>query len=268
MNGFSGNRKLLRQRGGVLVLLLCLIGGGGLAAQEIQRLFTEDLPPLNYKHADYENNGILLGPAVHVVREIQEKVGSSVEIEMVPWARGIRLAQNNPGIGLFSTTETEERDKHFRWVGPLAVKQFVFIARKDRNLDISSVDQAKRLNSVGVVLEDVSEQDLTSRGFTNLDAVSDPTRNPLKLARKRMDLWYTSILSAKQICSQAGVDFDKEFEVVYVVKQADLSLAFHKDTSAEVVDRWQEAYEDLYEEGVVRQIYENTDLLELYPPEI
>lgn len=229
-----------------------------LKCQEI-KLITEDLPPLNYL-----DKGELKGPSIQIIKEIQKKLNLDIDIKVLPWARAYRIASVNPNIGLFSTTKTKERDKIFKWVGPLAEKKFVFFAKKNSNITIKNIEDAKTIGRIGVVLEDVSEQDLTARGFTNLDAVSTPALNPRKLLKNRISLWYTSSITGKNNCENAGIPYEK-FKIVYTVKTSKLYLAFSKKTSDKIVKKWQKAYDSLYNNGIINKIYNQANLKVLYP---
>ncbi|MGD8313299.1 MAG: hypothetical protein PVI17_01035, partial [Syntrophobacterales bacterium] len=50
-------------------------------------ILTENLPPLNYVE-----DGVLVGPSVDTVKEIQRRVGSQEEIKVYPWARAYQMA--------------------------------------------------------------------------------------------------------------------------------------------------------------------------------
>ena len=72
-------------------------------------VYTENSPPGNYVE-----EGRLQGPAVRVVDEILRRLGSSVTIEVVPWARGYHLARTEPNVALFSTSRLPQREKLFK----------------------------------------------------------------------------------------------------------------------------------------------------------
>lgn len=77
----------------------------------------------------------------------------------------------------------------FKWVGPLAIKRDILIARKDAYIKISSLDDAKKVMRIGTLRDDTREQLLIRQGFENLESVSDEQRNAQKLAMGRIDLW-------------------------------------------------------------------------------
>ena len=78
-------------------------------------ILTENLPPLNYVE-----DGLLVGPSVEIVREIQRRVGSNEPIEVYPWARAYKMALEEENVVLFSMTHTKDRLDKFKWIGPLA----------------------------------------------------------------------------------------------------------------------------------------------------
>ncbi|MCG6919128.1 MAG: ABC transporter substrate-binding protein, partial [Deltaproteobacteria bacterium] len=70
----------------VLVASVFLISLQPALSQELT-ILTENLPPLNYVE-----NGVLVGPSVETVREIQRRVGSNEEIQVYPWARAYKMS--------------------------------------------------------------------------------------------------------------------------------------------------------------------------------
>ncbi len=79
-------------------------------------ILTENLPPLNYV-----DNGVLVGPSVDIVREIQRRVGSHEEIKVYPWARAYKMALEEENVVLFSMTYTKVRYDKFNWLDSLEI---------------------------------------------------------------------------------------------------------------------------------------------------
>ncbi|MBW2722514.1 MAG: transporter substrate-binding domain-containing protein, partial [Deltaproteobacteria bacterium] len=88
-------------------------------------ILTENLPPLNYVE-----DGVLVGPSVDIVREIQRRVGSHEEIKVYPWARAYKMALEDENVVLFSMTYTKVRYDKFKWIGPVAKKRDILVAKK------------------------------------------------------------------------------------------------------------------------------------------
>ena len=115
----------------------------------VLKIYTEDSPPGNYSL-----NGKPAGMAVEIVREILNRLGEDVDIEIVPWARGYGIALSRPNVALFSTTRLPQREKLFKWVGPLYSQQWGFYAKRGSGLKIKTLVEAKKLKSIGFYLND------------------------------------------------------------------------------------------------------------------
>ena len=98
-----------------LVGLLVLGLSAAVPARSLQ-FYTEEYPPLNYSR-----DGRPVGLAVDLVRELFERTGDHGRISVVPWARGYQAAQLEPNTALFVTMRTAERERLFKWVGPVVV---------------------------------------------------------------------------------------------------------------------------------------------------
>ena len=211
-------------------------------------ILTENLPPLNYV-----KDGELVGPSVDIVKEIQRRVGSQERIQVYPWARAYKMAMENENVVLFSTTHTKDRDDKFKWIGPLATKRDILVARKASGIKINTLDDAKSVGRIGTLREDTRERLLKSYGFTNLEPVSDEQLNAQKLVLGRIDLWAYKIPGLRTVCELAGVDHN-ELEEVYHLRKIDVSIAFSQKTSDSIVEKWKIAFDEMVADGTIMKI--------------
>ncbi|MEJ2728757.1 MAG: transporter substrate-binding domain-containing protein [Deltaproteobacteria bacterium] len=211
-------------------------------------ILTENMPPLNYVE-----NGVLMGPSVEIVREIQRRVGTEEPIQVYPWARAYKMALEEENVVLFGMTYTKVREDKFKWVGPLATKRDILVAKKGLGIRINRLEDAKNVNRIGTLRDDTRERLLKSHGFTNLESVSDEQLNAKKLALGRIDLWAYKIPGLRTVCDLAGVDYT-EFEEVYHLREIDLMIAFSKRTSDSIVQKWEDAFHKIVADGTVMQI--------------
>ncbi|UCF01351.1 MAG: transporter substrate-binding domain-containing protein, partial [Deltaproteobacteria bacterium] len=116
-------------------------------------ILTENLPPLNYV-----DNGVLVGPSVDTVREIQRRVGSHEEIKVYPWARAYQMALEKENVVLFGMTHTDVRHDQFKWIGPLATKRDILVAKKGSGITINSLEDAKKVKRIGTLRDDTRER--------------------------------------------------------------------------------------------------------------
>ena len=227
----------------VLAAVILLGSQSGLC--EELTILTENLPPLNYV-----DSGELVGPSVEIVKAIQKKVGSREQIQVYPWSRAYKMALEEKNVILFGMTYTKVRHDKFKWVGPLAMKRDVLVARKGSGIIIDSLEDAKKANRIGTLRDDTRGRLLEAHGFENLEPVSDEQLNAKKLALGRIDLWAYKIPGMRTVCDLAGVDYTK-FEEVYHLREIELMIAFSKKTSDAIVKTWQDAFNELSSDGTI-----------------
>jgi polar amino acid transport system substrate-binding protein len=211
-------------------------------------ILTENLPPLNYL-----KDGVLVGPSVEIVKEIQRRVGSHEEIKVYPWARAYKMALEDENVVLFGTTYTKVRHDKFKWIGPLATKRDILVVKKGSGIKINSLEDAKKVNRIGTLRDDTRERLLKRLGFTNLEPVSDEQKNAKKLVLGRIDLWTYKKPGLKTVCELAGVDYN-EIEEVYHLRKIDLMIAFSKKTSDSIVQNWSNAFNEMLADRTIMQI--------------
>jgi polar amino acid transport system substrate-binding protein len=176
------------------------------------------------------------------------------DIKLVPWARGYHLVQTTENTILLSTTRIEEREKMFKWVGPIFQNTSGLIAKKARGLKIGGVEDIRKYK-VGTVIEDVGEQYLQKLGIGQevMDQTNSILSNVKKLDVGRIDMiangWRGFIADAKSL----GIDPDL-YEMVYVLNKADLDYAFHTATQDWIIEELQKTMDELKAEGKLKEL--------------
>lgn len=156
-------------------------------------------------------------------------------IRLVPWARGYRIVQNRPGTVLFAMGRTAEREELFRWACPIMTNRQVLIGRKDRNIQIQSLAEAKRYR-IGTILKDLGDALLAQVGFDNLESVSDIQLNLRKLDAGRIDP-----IAYGENGFWNHVENPEDYEIVFALKTSKACYAFHRDTPEALVADFQRA---------------------------
>ncbi|MDJ0885302.1 MAG: transporter substrate-binding domain-containing protein, partial [Desulfobacterales bacterium] len=224
-----------------LLMVLTLLAGNAQARE--MKVLTEELPPYNFTQA-----GKITGSATEVVREILRRLEHPQNIQVTSWARSYKRLQNEPYVALFTTMRTPAREDQFHWVGPLLEAQLGFYARKDRGLQLNSLEDAKQVGSIATYKDDVREQLLISMGFDNLDSSKSPASNLKKLMTGRVDLWFYDNVGMRNLARQLNVD-PAELEMVLPFTSLQAYVAISKTTPQEVVDRWQAAFMSMVKDG-------------------
>ena len=199
-----------------------------------------------YRPYNYTENGQATGISVDLLRLMWKKMGA-VEQPVIsyPWARGYRLVQVKPNHVLFAMSRTEQRDKLFKWVGPLYVARHVLIGLSERKIQVNSLEDAKKYR-IGTIKEDIAEQLLTTAGFekTNLQGVSNMETNMEKLKKGRIDLIAYGERGFHDLVKSGGYD-PEQYETVHVIEENGSYYAFHKDTPDLLIQKFQDALDSL-----------------------
>ncbi|MFH2067312.1 MAG: transporter substrate-binding domain-containing protein [Pseudomonadota bacterium] len=230
-----------------LFFILCFLITAPLSAQELL-IYTENNPP-----ASYMINDRLEGNAVEVVRKILHQLGRPDTIELVPWARGYNLALKQPNVALFSTTRLPQREKLFKWVGPLYSQTWILYKKKGNPIKIRSLDDAKRVDRIGTYRKDAKKMFLEKNGFANLVETTDNTTNIRHLLNGNIDLWISSDYNMPYIADQAGVDPEK-LESAYSIRSVDNYIVFSLQTPDSIVHAWQQALDAIQGKNSTRSI--------------
>ena len=237
------NKKLM------IVFSLIVLISGFLFAQELE-IYTE----ISGQAQFYDEGGYLTGSSVEIVREIQNRIGDNTEIHVVPWARGYNVLENKENVMLFSTTLTEERKPKFKWVGPVYRLDWAFFVKKGSQVNITSLEEAKELGAIGTYRDDAREQFLIQEGFTNLDIASNSVINVKKLMAGRIDAVMASDSGLKVSLKNAGYNFEM-VEKILDIKTYELFIAFSKETPDSVVEKWNKALKEMYQDGTFEKLY-------------
>ncbi|CAM3420570.1 amino acid ABC transporter substrate-binding protein [Pseudomonas floridensis] len=239
-------------------LFLALIGVGALLSESARGddsppysmvLLTENFPPFNMavdgKNFAQESN--IDGIAADVVREMFRRadIGYSMTLRF-PWDRVYKLALEKPGYGVFSTTRLPEREKLFKWVGPVGSYDWVMLSRSDNPIALTSLEQAKAYR-IGAYKGDAIGERLTTMGLNPILMLRDRD-NIRKLASGQIDLWAVGDPVWRYLAKLEGVN---GFKTALRFNSAELYLALNKSTPDEIVARLQKNLDQMRAEGWV-----------------
>ncbi|WP_299471875.1 ABC transporter substrate-binding protein [uncultured Roseibium sp.] len=216
------------------------------------KVMTEEYPPFNYQDGSGLN-----GISVEIMAEIFRRTNSGHgrgDIELLPWARGYNLTLQRPGHALFSTTRTQDREELFKWVGPFVPTVVGLTAKKSRELDIKTVHDLANIR-IGVVKDDVGQLLLRAQGVPDdrIEAVLSNEQNFRKLMAGRVDAISYETKVTRWGLQQFGANLD-DYETVYELDRGQLYLALHHQTSDDVVESLQSAFNSLVKDGTHNMI--------------
>ena len=228
----------------VVILTACTPVAVPPVTESQLRIITEVAPPFNF----VESNQNVTGQSTEIVQAIQEKLGTHYSIEVMPWADGLSLAEKGPNIALYSTNRTPQREKIFKWVGPIGSYEQAFYVKKGSTISLSRLEDAQKVEKIGVYKADAGEQFLAAQGFTNLDVSQNAIEAMKKLMDGKIQLWLGDTREKDIYARELGIEPDELVALPVVVIEADLYIAFSKDVPDSTVAAWQNALDSLKKE--------------------
>ncbi|MDR6960857.1 polar amino acid transport system substrate-binding protein [Pseudomonas brassicacearum] len=215
-------------------------------------LLTENFPPYNMamNGKNFAQDENINGIAVDIVREIFKRADISYSLTLrFPWERIYKLALENPGYGVFVMARLPEREKLFKWVGPIGPDDWIMLAKTDSKITLDSLEQARKYR-IGAYKGDAIAETLAKQGLNPIVVLRDQD-NARKLVNGQIDLWATGDPAGRYLARQEGVN---DLKTVLRFNSAELYLALNKDVPDDVVARLQAALDELRKEGAVDAI--------------
>lgn len=160
------------------------------------------------------------GPFTLRLRGAMQRLGWPVEFRAAPWSRAYAMALMEPGVCVYGTVRTAQREATFKWVGPIDQSQFVMVARRGSMIKLDDLEAARGYR-IGVYAQDVREQMLRRMGGYRLDTTPERGLNARKLVEGRIDLWFTDVKTLDHFKSR----FPGMLEAVLLLPANELFLA-------------------------------------------
>lgn len=197
-------------------------------------------------------NGTPTGFSVDLLEAITKEVGDEIvasDINQVPWNEALETVRNTPDTVLFSTVRTPEREDQFRWVGPFISHDIVLYAVRSNPVTINSTGDLASY-TIGAVTNDAAIQKLTDIGISSDVIITDP--DPVVLFGKLRD-GEVDLVASGDVAGEYFLDKMNErpgfYKIVYRLDSTPLYFAFNNKTSTEVVEEFEQAFENINNPG-------------------
>lgn len=236
-------------RFGLANLVLLLVLSGPSNAQEL-RLITSPWPPSNF----LDETGQPTGLSVEIIQALKTKLGLSTPIEVLPWARGYKLAQSEPDVLLFTAAKTPERVEHgFEFIGPAVMWTHGLLAKQDRDLKVESLDDARQRALTAVGVRGSWQVKLLKKAGIQTVETADHGTSARMLLAGRVDLWITSHLQASTVLKEIGMPASAA-KPVFNIRKSPSYLMISKGTDPQLLEKWRRAYEELKQAGILQDV--------------
>jgi polar amino acid transport system substrate-binding protein len=240
-------------------------------------LMTENYPPFSYT----DKSGKATGFSTDIVMEIQKRLGYINPPIEVPWSRGYFAVQKKANHALYSAGKSKLRKnlmtpdgKHkvFKWVGPIAKVKSVFIGLRNREYNVTSVDNAREQGlKIGVIRRGYNEISYQQRN-KKIDAynannpdqkikrvlfesVIREEQNIKKLIQKKIDLIVggdpTIFVHAKRIGAL------EKIKTVTHLGTGVLHIIFNYQTPDSEIEKWQKTLDLLKKDGFYQKKWDD-----------
>jgi len=215
-------------------------------------LLTENFPPYNMARngKNFAQDENINGIAVDIVREMFKRANITYSLTLrFPWERIYKIALEKPGYGVFVMARLPDREKLFKWVGPIGPDDWIMLAKADSKISLDSLDDARKYK-IGAYKGDAIAETLAKQGLKPIVVLRDQD-NAKKLTSGQIDLWATGDPAGRYLARQDGVI---GLKTVLRFNSAELYLALNKEMPDETVAKLQAALDQLRKEGVVDEI--------------
>jgi polar amino acid transport system substrate-binding protein len=164
---------------------------------------TEENPPLNFTRG-----GAVAGTGTEVLRAALGRAHVEGRFTIMPWSQAYAKAQASTQTCVYSTVRTPEREKSFRWIGPVTQGVYSVYGLDGFADNVTKVDDL-RVYRVGVA-RDARLTFLRNLKFDRVVEVEDDAAVPRMLTIDRqkeggVDLWMGHAFGAIDKAREQGV---------------------------------------------------------------
>jgi len=207
-------------------------------------IYAANFPPYQIE------DGSQPGFAIEILKEAERRIGRTSHIIFGPWVRSLKTATTSDNVILPAIYRTTSREKDFKWIAEYTTSKTVFLTLDD---PINSLDQARRLDRIGVTHKSAMDDFLTAQGFTNLDRVDHTRTNINKLMAGRIDAWCLSGELARWAWREAGLS--RELLVTgKAIKTTHAWIAAGPMFPDDLAVRYRDAVEKMKADGTIEKI--------------
>ncbi|GGC95058.1 substrate-binding periplasmic protein [Undibacterium terreum] len=230
-----------------LMSLLGALGAPVLAQAEDIKLYIQEFAP--FTHTDYQSTEIH-GFVTDKVVEIMKRANESYTITSTSLARGYQAALTEDNSCLFAFRRTPDREKYFKWVGPVATDNWVLYGRKNDTRMLKSLEDAKSYN-IGSYKNAATGLYLQEQGY-KIQFASQDDDNPRLLVNGRLDYWIVSELHGMFLAQQQGYWNDISKAVKY--RSIDLYMLCNAKMDKQRIDNFNQLNADLDRDGTAEKL--------------
>ena len=229
-----------------------------MVACETLIFYTQDFRPFCYIE-----NGEVAGPFREIIDVVCNEAGFEPEYSLFPWRRAIRQAKKGYADALFVLGWNKQRTEWLYFSHPVVTTEYGFFFHKNNPFEYSDVKDLIGMNyTVGVYGPSNTSDKLMNIAAKVPDLKIELTHDDIsgfkKLSAKRIQSVYSNKDVGFSIIEEHNIK-----NVRYCKKERNLQyyIGFvKKKNSKKTVERFNNAYKTLYNQGIIQQILDKYNL--------
>jgi polar amino acid transport system substrate-binding protein len=141
-----------------MLAIMILLTGNAFANKHFKQLSKYQILAEEYRPYNYLEDGKATGINTEILQRLIKKFKvklSTENVKFASWPETYKTALNSDNFILMSIVKSEEREKLFKWVGPIIDNEIVMVSHKNSHVKFSereSLDDYK----LGVVANDIA----------------------------------------------------------------------------------------------------------------
>ncbi|MBV1889188.1 MAG: ABC transporter substrate-binding protein [Proteobacteria bacterium] len=191
-------------------------------------IYSEENAPLNFTDT---KTGHFTGASTELIAEIMRRGGVVYSIQVQPWKRSFRSAQENANACVYSTVWSQDRDELFQWVGPIFTGGWAIYKRRDSDLDIQSIEDLSG-HTIAALAGTAAVALLRAESDAQIITAPRDDMAAALLYHGRAKLWLSGVFAANHSARTAGVPTPS---VAFIWKPSKLMLACNKGVNADLI---------------------------------
>ena len=243
------NLAMKTRLGGLLFWLCCLALPLTVCAAPALKIYAMEARPISLSQ-----DGVPTGLVVELAREVQRRIGSSDEIQILPWARANLVAAAEPNVLLLSIIPTPERDQYLRYVGPLFQLHLSCYALRSRVAELRARDPSLRTLRGGARRGSIFIKLARDAGYNIRDEINNSDLAVRMLAAGRYDLLFDGDEIVSGAMQRTGLDREL-LENIQTLGVKNVYFAFSRGTPDSVLQEWTAALRSMRHDGAYQRIH-------------
>jgi len=218
------------------------------------QIYTEACPPFSY-YTGKDTTRKIEGASVDIVNEIQARTGHVNKLNMSLWLDAYAIVQYLPNSALFNMTRTPEREAMFQWVGPISTSRSYFYTLASSGLTVSTIEQAKALQSIATPKGWFTHDYLIQNNFQNIVATAlTSTEAFQQLLNGEVQALLMTDLDIKWLAEISETPMSNLTQQLQVSDLKDY-IAFSLNTPASTVQQWQQYLDAMNADGTFNTLW-------------